>query len=284
MAAGLAVTALNPAPAFAGQDGVAVFTPLTIDRPPPGGTPDAAAAAPAAQVAPSPPEPQHTGVRALLGTVGSDFKAFPRRRSTWVILGLGAAGALATHPLDDSANGHLAGSPAVGRLFAPGKWVGHVYTQAGTSVGLYLIGRFVMPHAEGSPKTNKVSHIGFDLIRAQILSQAIVQGMKYIGQRDRPTGECCAFPSGHAATAFATASVLERHFGYRGAWPTLLAAAYVGASRLHDNRHFLSDVMFGSAVGIASGWTVVGRHGHSNYAITPATVPGGAAILVTRTE
>ena len=60
-------------------------------------------------------------------------------------------------------------------------------------------------------------------------------------------GECYAFPSGHAASAFAAASVLERHFGYRASWPALAAATYVGTSRLVDDRHFLSDVVFGAA-------------------------------------
>src|SRR6185295_3092252 len=102
-------------------------------------------------------------------------------------------------------------------------------------------------------------------------------------QRDRPTGECCAFPSGHASTTFATASVLERHLGYRGAWPTLVIASYVAASRLHDNRHFLSDVVFGSALGIATGWAVVGRHGRSDYAMAPVPTRGGAMIAFFRT-
>jgi len=101
-------------------------------------------------------------------------------------------------------------------------------------------------------------------------------------RRDRPTGECCSFPSGHAATAFAAASVLERHLGYRAAWPTLLIATYVGVSRLHDNRHFLSDVVFGSSIGMATGWTVVGRHGRNEYALVPVPVRGGMAVALTR--
>ena len=98
-------------------------------------------------------------------------------------------------------------------FFAPGKWIGSVYVQAGTAVGLYVIGRYMLPHADGEPKTNKVSHLGFDMLRALIVSQAFTQGIKYAVRRDRPTGECCAFPSGHASATFATASVLERHLG-----------------------------------------------------------------------
>jgi len=237
---------------------------------------------PSQPAAPRPAEPQHTGFQALIRTVGSDFVAFPKRRSTWVFVGIGAGGALLAHPADDNVNSRLIGSPAVGRFFAPGKIIGSAWTQTGVSVGLYVVGRYVLPHAEGEGKTNKVSHLGYDLLRAQIVSQALVQGIKIAARRDRPTGECCSFPSGHAATAFAVASVLERHLGYRAAWPTLLAATYVGASRLHDNRHFLSDVVFGSAIGIATGWTIVGRHGRSDYALLPVPVRGGFALNLMR--
>src|SRR5204862_2741996 len=124
--------------------------------------------------------------------------------------------------------------------------------------------------------------IGFDLIRANIVSQVFVQAIKVAARRDRPDGTCCAFPSGHATTAFATASVLERHFGYRGAWPTMVAAAYVAGSRLADHQHFLSDVVFGSALGIATGWTVVGRHGRENFTMVPVPTRGGIALMFTR--
>ena len=227
------------------------------------------------------PEPTHTGFKALVFETGSDFKAFPRRRSTWVILAIGGAAAAIAHPADDEVNARLVGSDAVGRFFAPGKYIGAVYTQASVAVGLYVIGRYMVPHVDGEPKTNKVSHLGFDLLRSLIVSQALTQGIKIAVRRDRPTGDCCAFPSGHASATFATASVLERHLGFRGAWPTFAIATYVATSRLHDNRHFLSDVLFGSALGIASGWTVVGRHGRSNYALIPVPVKGGVMVALT---
>jgi membrane-associated phospholipid phosphatase len=234
------------------------------------------------QSAEQPPEPTHTGFKALVFETGRDFKAFPRRRSTWVILAIGGAAAAIAHPWDDDVNARLASSDAAARFFAAGKYIGVGYVQFGTAAGLYVIGRYVLPHAEGEPKTNKVSHLGFDLIRALIVSQSLTQGIKVTVRRDRPTGECCAFPSGHASAAFATASVLERHLGYRNAWPTLVIAGYVATSRLTDNRHFLSDVLFGAALGMASGWTVVGRHGRSNYALMPVPVRGGVIVSFTR--
>jgi hypothetical protein len=224
-----------------------------------------------------PPEPQHTGFAALIRTIGADFKAFPRRRSTYVILAIGGAAAGLAHPADEDVNGRLQGSKGVGRLFAPGKYVGHGGVQAGAAAGTYLLGRYVIK--PGGQKTNKISHIGYDLVRANILTQALTYGVKIAVRRDRPTGECCSFPSGHAAVTFATASVLERHFGYRAAWPTFAIAGYVAASRLHDDRHFLSDVLFGSALGIASGWTVVGRHGRGDYTLMPVPTRGGVAVV-----
>ena len=230
-----------------------------------------------------PPPRSHTGLRALAIETGKDFVAFPKRRSTWVILGVGAGLAALAHRVDRDVNQHLTGSRAAERFFAPGEVLGAAYTQVGVAVGLYAVGRWVLPKTAGEPKTNKVSHLGFDLLRAQIVSQVIVRSLRYSIRRDRPSGEtCCSFPSGHAATAFAAASVIERHFGRRLAWPTLAAATYVGMSRLHANRHYLSDVVFGAAVGTAVGWTVVGRHGRDSYALLPVPVRGGIALHLTR--
>ena len=228
------------------------------------------------------PEHAHTGWATLLKDTGRDFVAFPKRRSTWTLLGLGAAAALATHPADTYVETHIVGNGTADRFFTLGKFAGSAYLQIGSGVGLWAVGRYVIAPATDESKTNKFSEIGFDLMRAQMVSQVIVHGMKYSVRRDRPTGECCAFPSGHAATAFAAASVLERHLGYRASWPALAGAMYVATSRLVDNRHFLSDVMMGAGIGMASGWTVVGTHGRSEFALQPVPVQGGMMIALTR--
>jgi len=231
----------------------------------------------AAAAAQPPAEPSHTGFSALVRSTASDFAAFPRRRSTWVILGVGAAAAALAHPADDGLNERLQDSTAVRRVFKPGKYLGYASVQGGAAVGLYLVGRYAMEPDKGT-HTNKVAHLGFDLIRANIVTQALTYGIKAAVRRDRPTGECCSFPSGHASATFATAAVLERHFGYRLSWPMFAIAGYVAASRMADNRHFLSDVLFGSALGMASGWTVVGRHGRDSFTLAPVPIHGGIAL------
>jgi hypothetical protein len=241
----------------------------------------------APQEAPKPKEeaPRHvsTGWGALVKDSLGDFKAFPLRPSTWVILGIGGAGALATHPFDNKVQQQIVGNETADTFFSLGQWVGNTYVMVGSSVGVWAVGRYIIGPSENEPKTNKYSELGFDMMRGQILAQAIVQGTKQAVRRDRPTGECCSFPSGHAASAFAMASVLERHMGYRASWPFIAGAFYVATSRLVDNQHFLSDVMFGAAVGTAAGWTVVGRrHGNNEYTMQPVPVDHGMMILVTK--
>jgi len=172
--------------------------------------------------------------------------------------------------------------PTADGTFSFGKVLGNAYFQIGAALTMYIVGEQLTKDADDT-RTHRVTHIGFDIIRAQLVAQALVHGIKISVRRDRPTGECCAFPSGHATSAFAAASVLERHFGYRGSWPALLAASYVAASRLVDNRHFLSDVIFGAALGEAIGWTVVGRHGKPKVALQPIPVRGGMMIAFVRT-
>jgi membrane-associated phospholipid phosphatase len=238
--------------------------------PPPQSTPDAQ----------KPPQPEHTGLAALAVETLNDFKAFPKRESTWVILGVGGALAAAAHPADKSLNARLVSSSAADKIWKPGSFIGGA-GMAIAPVGVYLVGRYLVAD-DPATRTNKWSHLGFDLVRAQIVDEVFVQGIKYTVNRTRPNGSKHSFPSGHSAATFALAAVLERHLGYRMALPTLAVATYVGTSRLHDNVHYLSDVVFGAALGTAVGWTVVGRHGRSNYALGPTFVPGGVAISVTR--
>jgi len=229
------------------------------------------------------PPRYHSGWETLLKDTANDFVSFPKRPSTWVLLGIGAGAAFATHPADNYVETHIVGNDTADKIFSVGKVLGSAEVQIGASVGLWAVGRYIISPTAGESRTNRYSVIGFDLMRAQILSQAIVQGMKYSIRRDRPTGECCAFPSGHAATAFAMASVLERHLGYRASWPALAAATYVATSRLVDDRHFLSDVMMGAGVGMASGWTVVGTHGRgTDFVFQPVPIKGGMMLTVTR--
>jgi hypothetical protein len=62
--------------------------------------------------------------------------------------------------------------------------------------------------------------------------------------------------------------------------PASLLAAFTSASRLQQNDHYMSDVLFGAAIGIASGRTITVGHGERQFVVAPSPVAGGAAITM----
>jgi membrane-associated phospholipid phosphatase len=84
-----------------------------------------------------------------------------------------------------------------------------------------------------------------------------------------------------ATDTFAFATALERHLGWRYAVPAYVFASYVAVSRLPANRHWFSDAVFGSAVGIIAGRTVTSHEAHP-FPVAVAYVPGGAAVMYVR--
>ena len=58
--------------------------------------------------------------------------------------------------------------------------------------------------------------------------------------RTRPNGDPRSFPSGHAAATFATAMVLQDHYGWKVGVPFFAASTYTAMSRLTINKHWAS--------------------------------------------
>jgi membrane-associated phospholipid phosphatase len=224
-----------------------------------------------------PPTPAHTGLHALFGDFIEDLKHVPSAQNVY-LAAIGGGLAAVAHPADATFNVRLRSHyDAVNTAFAPGKYVGDTPEQVAFSLGAYMYGR-----AFNQPK---VSHLGMDLIQAQLLAEVLVEPLKFATGRLRPDGSNHqSFPSGHSAVTFATATVIERHLGWRKSLLGYTIASYVAASRLHDNKHYLSDVIFGAAVGSIAGRTVV-HHPSDYWAFAPVSVPGGGvALLVTRTK
>jgi PAP2 superfamily len=223
-----------------------------------------------------PPTPAHTGVRALFGNLLEDFKHLPSTQNLLITAGGGAL-AIAVHPADVPVNNYMVDHyTEFNTFFAPGKYIGDTPEQIAGAIATFAYGRI--------RKQPKVSHFGMDLLQAQILAELLFQPIKVATQRLRPDGsDHLSFPSGHASITFATATVIERHLGWRKSILAYAIASYVAASRLHDDKHWLSDVVFGAAVGTVAGRTVV-HHPADYWAITPVKVPGGVAVMVTRTK
>jgi undecaprenyl-diphosphatase len=84
------------------------------------------------------------------------------------------------------------------------------------------------------------------------LSAGVTAGLKYVVNRERPTGETVrknsSFPSGHATGSFALATVLSAQYPALGV-PAYLLAAGISYSRVYEGRHYVSDVVAGALVG-----------------------------------
>lgn len=223
---------------------------------------------------PAPAGPVPTDERPLTHLVQNltqDLKSLTRPQNA-IVLGAGVFAAGVSHAADDDVanwvrknGGSLSYTPIGGLL-------GNEILQGAAAIGTYAIGRI-----QDSPT---LAHIGSDLIRAQVLNGVMTTGLKLAADRERPNGGDYAFPSGHSSATFASAAVLEEHFGWKVGVPAYAVSAFVGWTRIRDNEHWVSDVVFGSALGIVAGKTVARGHQQGGWTITPSVTPGGAALYV----
>jgi membrane-associated phospholipid phosphatase len=102
----------------------------------------------------------------------------------------------------------------------------------------------------------------YDMLDATIVNVAYTELIKVTVGRERPNGQDeRSFPSGHTSNAFAMAAVAERHYGWKLGVPAYLVAGVVGASRIQQDKHYLSDVVAGATLGYIVGRTVVRVNG-----------------------
>ncbi|NOZ74101.1 MAG: phosphatase PAP2 family protein [FCB group bacterium] len=89
-----------------------------------------------------------------------------------------------------------------------------------------------------------------------IAANGIMTGLiKVAVGRERPNHRGYkSFPSGHTSNAFTVASIAQQLYGRRVGVVAYGAATLVAVSRIHDNKHYLSDVIAGAGLG-----TIIGR-------------------------
>ena len=155
--------------------------------------------------------------------------------------------------------------------------LGSGYATFGAAGGLYLIGR--LTHNDRARETGILG------LEAVIHASIVGGAFKLATNRERPNqrrsdGRFWAggtsFPSGHAITTWALATVVAEEYRDK---PLVRYGAYglataVSLSRFTGRNHFPSDVVVGSAFGYLIGRYVVGRHGtfghgHSTTMISP---------------
>jgi hypothetical protein len=192
-------------------------------------------------------------------------------------VGLGAAWAAGRFDQELAASGlnsELHPGTGLDAAFEAGEILGGSAAQLGGAFAAYGFGKLV--------ENEEVERVGRDLVRAQIVTQSLTLGVKLLVRRERPDGSNQAsFPSGHASGAFATATVLGRHYGWKVGLPAYAVAGYIATSRLNEGKHYLSDVVFGAAVGILVGRTVTVEIAGARFAVSPTLPTGGIGVQMT---
>lgn len=97
--------------------------------------------------------------------------------------------------------------------------------------------------------------------------------LKYSIKERRPdNSNFHSFPSGHTAVTFATASFLQRRYGWKFGVPAYALATYVGWGRVFSKKHHWWDVVAGGAIGAASAYIFTKPFSRDhNLQISPVT-------------
>jgi membrane-associated phospholipid phosphatase len=206
----------------------------------------------------------------------------------WELFAGTAAAVVVAHQFDGTVRDHFAGhSPVLNGKDT--KSTTDALPAAAIVAGTFLAG-WALDEKDGRLEA-------YRMLEAAALSGVTAEALKFAAGRSRPdqtlrvdawrTGGS-SFPSLHATAAFAIGTVfaesgpddyrwLRRLIGYGVASGTAYA-------RLHDNAHWLSDVVAGSAIGVYGGAFTLNRGHRSDLSVnlTP-TNTGGVSFQLTYT-
>jgi len=258
-------------PAFA-QEPVPTESTDTVATTAPDGTTTEQHPAPGPNAVPQLPRVSHDPEGNPLKLVAGDFKHF-FSGDTGRTLAYTAIVAVAAAPWDREGVNNGFNIPTT--VFQSGNVIGNFAFQIGAGFAAYGAGK-----AFGN---QQVAFVGRDIVRAQVVSQVMVQSLKYIVRRDRPDhSNNKSFPSGHSASAFATATVLQRYYGWKVGVPAYAVGSYVALARMSWNRHHASDVVMGAGFGIAAARTVTMSVAKSKFSVGVQPQVGGASVNFTK--
>ena len=194
----------------------------------------------------------------------SPFHTAKKDVKWWAILGVGTAALIATdkHTINQFPNSKTQVSVSTW-----GSRFGAAYTLVPISAGFYFLGT-----GEHQDRLRETGLIGFEaLLDATIVGEAVkiasdrarpLEGNGKGRFEDSPNGRWSSgFPSGHAISSWAMASVVAHQYPHPIIIPILAygLATTVVVSRVGARQHFPGDVVAGSAMGWFIGDYVYGR-------------------------
>ncbi|MCA9068913.1 MAG: phosphatase PAP2 family protein [Planctomycetaceae bacterium] len=150
-------------------------------------------------------------------------------------------------------------------------YVGEVQYQVPVLLGVY--GYSVYTEDEELHELSKA------ILSAYSITGVTTLSIKAIADTERPSQEWndgqFGFPSFHTSSSFSVAAVVEEYCGLPTALPVYALSGLIGWSRIDEQDHDLSDVIFGAALGYIIGKSVARQHKdrHSNMRLGPYQHP-----------
>ncbi len=135
----------------------------------------------------------------------------------------------------------------LGRLSPIGDVSGQLVPNA-----LYVAGMYLHSRISGDATSLERAKLMFEASSYAVTVSGV---LKYTIREPRPNNsrDRTSFPSGHATSAFAFASVVGAEHAWTWGVPAYLLAGLVAFSRINDNRHELHDVVAGAVLGASYG-------------------------------
>ena len=199
--------------------------------------------------------PEYTRLKLFPRNLGGNTRALFNRKSIapFLIGGLaGGALAFADHGIRDDWS-IRSGDSTIGTV---GAHLGGTHVVAPAIATLLVLGHYA--------RNDRFHSFTYSLAQATAINLGLVQGLKYSTRRTRPGGrDKHSFPSGHSASAFTIAAVVQGYYGRTAGILANSAAAFVAVSRVRENEHWASDVAAGATIGYIVGSSVFRRTGIS---------------------
>lgn len=186
------------------------------------------------------------------GELWRDTKAVYTNVPNLIILGLSGAASIALRPEADEDVADYYGN---GKVFN-GDWPDTFATLGNPGVHFAVAG--VMYLAGQQLPHTKTYEVGRTLFSALIINDISTVLLKLAACDKSPNGEFWAWPSGHVSSTMTLAAVMHEAYGPLAGVPLYGVTTLVAIERMDDGEHWLSDVIFGAAMGWVIGHTVAG--------------------------
>lgn len=120
------------------------------------------------------------------------------------------------------------------------------------------------------------------MMKALGVTGAVTMSLKAIRNNDSPNGKSWAWPSGHAASSFTVASVLDEFYGHKVGVPAYALASLVSYRMMDTGDHWASDVVFGATLGWVVGHSIAAKHKDlemAGFKVLPYTASNSGSVM-----